>query len=162
MVVGYQHFGKSTNIPTLKRTAMDTSHRTSSSDHVRKREFFWVGCYDWIFFIRNLPNTKSGTRNYAAEMVQLNDSMTWETVCEVILLRKATSNFYTLLWDFSGQACRDNLLADSIWPITVFVLIQWEEEVRLTFSNAQEAWRQWCWKTGGIVRGSENLHFRRP
>lgn len=127
-----------------------------------KTRVFWVGCYDWIFFIRNLPNTKSGTRNYAAEMVQLNDSMTWETVCEVILLRKATSNFYTLLWDFSGQACRDNLLADSIWPITVFVLIQWEEEVRLTFSNAQEAWRQWCWKTGGIVRGSENLHFRRP
>ena len=62
--------------------------------------------------IRSLPNTKSGTRNYAAEMVQLNDSMTWETVCEVILLRKTISNFDTLVWELSGQACRDKFAFD--------------------------------------------------
>lgn len=57
--------------------------------------------------IISLPNTKSGTRNNAAEMVQLHDHMTLETVREVILLRKATNNARTPLWDYSGQAFRD-------------------------------------------------------
>ena len=63
-----------------------------------------IGRHDIII---NLPNTKSGTRNNAAEMVQLHDHMTLETVREVSLLRKATNNARTPLWDYSGQAFRD-------------------------------------------------------
>ena len=57
--------------------------------------------------IISLPNTKSGARNNAAEMVQLHDIMTLETVREVILFRKATNNLQTPLWDYSGQAFRN-------------------------------------------------------
>ena len=63
-----------------------------------------VGKHDLII---SLPNTKSGSRNNAAEMVQVDDVMTLETVREVILLRKATNNLKTPLWDYSGQAFRD-------------------------------------------------------
>ena len=55
----------------------------------------------------SLPNTKSGTRHSAAEMVQVSDPFTLEVIREVKAYRVDNNCLKVPLWDFTPQSFRD-------------------------------------------------------
>ncbi len=91
---------------------------------LRTGEILLVRACDLLVDQRNLlislPQAKSGTRNAAAEMVQVSDPFTPEVIRAVKELRKDTHMSKVPLWDFTPQSFRDRFA----YHLTKFDLLE--------------------------------------